>query len=79
MHACLCTNGIGWQVWKACVELRESGNWAVAGIPRPTWVQFEAQLAEGTPHELAPLTIPVKPPGAPADLPTAVVCLTSCF
>ena len=36
-------------------------------------MQFEAQLAEGAPHELSPLMIPPQPPGVPTDgLPSVV-------
>lgn len=61
------------QVWEAVSELRGKKNWRNAAISRPTWLQFEARLAEGQPHELPPLTIPPTPPGTPANAsPTEV-------
>ena len=60
------------QLWEAVSELRASGKWGMAHIPR-LHREHEARLAEGQAHELPGLDIPAQPACALPDLSRAEV------
>ena len=60
------------QLWEAFSELRDSGKWNMAHIPR-LHREHEARLAEGQPHELPALDIPAMPACVSAEMPRAEV------
>jgi hypothetical protein len=66
------------QVWEALTQWRTGQQWSLASVPRLALEQYEAALAVGGTHGLAPLTMPAAVPGVPEGASPAEVSPRTC-